>query len=471
VRRILVVLAAAFVVMAGLAPLASSSPSAGLAGPPNYCKQDGPSYRYVVLYRPRTPKDAAGTEIYLRCGSMFSYYPQIGVAIVDSKEKNFAQLIGERRAYSAQKDIDSAAGAKKMALRERDREKLRTPAHRSAAGTDLSDQQWDMDAIGAKKANKINPGSRDVTVGVIDSGIQPDHPDLAKAIDPAKSAGCLTGRPSTNRADWAPTNSEHGTHVAGTIAAADDGSGITGIAPGVRLASVKVVNDDGYILPQAAICGFMWAAKQGFQVTNSSYYVDPGMFFCPNQPGDAAAYEAVRRAVDYAAGRNVLNVTSAGNSASDTANPAADPNRPHPVDSSCKALPNGLPGMVATSAVGYAGTKSSYSSWGIVDVTAPGGDDQQAPPKGKGPACPISTVLNGGYGGLCGTSMASPHAAGVAALLASTHPGASRGELRSLLTGEADPVPCPRDDKVCTGTPRDNNYYGSGRVNALKAVS
>lgn len=61
---------------------------------------------------------------------------------------------------------------------------------------------------------------------------------------------------------WGPTTSAHGTHVAGTIAAADDGQGVTGVAPGVRVASVKVVDDEGFIYPEYAACGFMWAAQQ-----------------------------------------------------------------------------------------------------------------------------------------------------------------------------------------------------------------
>src|SRR5207244_6516438 len=116
--------------------------------------------------------------------------------------------------------------------------------------------------IKADQAHRITEGSRDVVVGVLDSGIDPNHPDLRAALDPTLSAGCLTGKPDTTRAAWEPTASPHGTHVAGTIAAADDGRGITGVAPGVRIASVKVVDDDGFILPEAAVGGLMWAATE-----------------------------------------------------------------------------------------------------------------------------------------------------------------------------------------------------------------
>ena len=196
-----------------------------------------------------------------------------------------------------------------------------------AAAGDLSAQQWDMKAIHAPEANKKYQGSRSVTVGVLDSGIDATHPALKAAVSPSESAGCITGAADTSPASWAPTTSDHGTHVAGTIAGKDPAAGFTGIAPGVRLASVKVVNDDGYIFPESAVCGFVWAAKHGFPVTNNSYYIDPGMFFCSREPGDAAAYEAVRRAIQYSTHHGVLNVSAAGNSGFDTTD--AD-DRPEP---------------------------------------------------------------------------------------------------------------------------------------------
>ena len=125
-------------------------------------------------------------------------------------------------------------------------------------------------------------------------------------------------RADADPASWVTTSSDHGLHVAGTIAGQGHPRGFTGVAPGVKVASVKVVNEDGLIYPEAAVCGFMWAAKQGFEVTNNSYYVDPGMFYCPKQPGDAAAFEAVRGRWRTRQEKGVLNVAAAGNSGFDT---------------------------------------------------------------------------------------------------------------------------------------------------------
>ncbi len=464
IRRLLVpalVAAAAGSVFA--APAASAAPAP-------QCDTASAPFNYVVLYNPHTSERKVDAELRAKCGEKVAYYPEIGVAVASSRNADFQEKIGVFRAYSGGRDIafPSAAASRSAAVVDT----LETEETTSVAvADDLSAQQWDMRAIQAPEANKVNGGSKSVTVGVLDSGIDPAHPALKAALDTKKSAGCNSGAPDTRQSEWATTNSDHGLHVAGTIAGKDTTRGFTGVAPGVKLASVKVVNDSGLIYPEAAVCGFMWAAKHRFQVTNNSYYIDPGMFYCSKEPGDAAAYEAVRRAIVFSTGRGVLNVAAAGNSGFDPDKQTTDPNRPHPVDTSCGILPKAIEGVVNVSAIGYAGTKSGYSNFGDdVSVTAPGGDSKQPPPAGQGVGCPLSTIFNGGYGTKCGTSMASPHVAGVAALLASRFRGAPPAALRWLLEHQADAVPCGTAAPVCEGPAKDNSYYGHGRVNALDAV-
>ncbi|WP_254896994.1 S8 family serine peptidase [Amycolatopsis sp. Hca4] len=438
------------------APAAEAAPAA--------CDTTSTPYTYVVTYQPGTRASAVEKELAAKCGTKVAYYAEIGVAIASSRNADFQQKIGVYRAYSGAKDVASAARTSLSAVRT-----LEDTRSVAAAG-DLSAQQWDMKAIHAPEANKIYQGSRAVTVGVLDSGIEATHPALRAAVDARSSAGCLTGAPDTAPEAWAPTASDHGTHVAGTIAGKDPAAGFTGVAPGVRLASVKVVNDAGYIFPEAAVCGFVWAAEHGFAVTNNSYYIDPGMFYCPRQPGDAAAYEAVRRAVEYSTRRGVLNVAAAGNDSLNLTNQTTDKNRPHPLDASCAILPGMVDGVVTVSSVGYAGTKSYFSNYGKIDITAPGGDPFQEPKEGEGPECPLSSVVGGGYGAKCGTSMASPHVAGVAALLASKFRGAPPRFINQLLESEADAVKCTATETECTGPAKNNSYYGHGVVNALDAV-
>ncbi|CRK55478.1 secreted subtilisin-like protease [Alloactinosynnema sp. L-07] len=427
------------------------------------CGEHGPDVRFVVLFEPWTPAVDATAETSSKCGTTVAYHPQIGVGVVLSSDRRFPNLMGRDRVFSAK-----AAVGKSKRLSE-------PPAVSDRSRTDRTAEQSDMAMIRADQAHAVTLGSDSVVVGVLDSGIDATHPELSAAVDPARSAGCLTGKADPAPAAWRPTTSAHGTHVAGVIAAADDGHGVTGVAPGVRLASVKVVDDAGFVFPEAVVCGLMWAAANQFAVANHSYFVDPWLQTC-DRDGERVVAESVRRAVDYATRRGVLSVAAASNENIDLARPrgqavGANGER-RTLDASCKVLPAGLRGVVAVSAVGPDQLKTGYSAYGlgVIDVTAPGG---------AGDECVLSTVP-GGYGRLCGTSMAAPHVTGVVALLAGRHPGASPQSLTRRLTTQAVAVACPGDydlddaggqDAYCSGYAPYNSFYGHGLVDALAAVT
>jgi subtilisin family serine protease len=429
------------------------------------CVGGGKALRYIVLFDRGTTPDAAQADVTGSCGTTVVYYPQIAVGVATSNDPDFRGLIGADRAFSAQAAVADRDGSP----RKTDETAL-APRRTAVSTVDRTNEQWDMAMINADAAHEVTDGSRNVVVGVLDSGIDDTHPDLRAAVDPALSAGCETGKPNTAVTAWSPSGSPHGTHVAGTIAAADDGKGVTGVAPGVRLASVKVVDDSGHIYPESAVCGFMWAAAKRMTITNSSYFVDPWLFTC-SKSGQRIVREALTRAVSYATSEGVLNVAAATNENVDMANPP---------DPSCRVLPAGLKGVLAVSSVGENKVKAGYSSYGlgVVDVTAPGGEQR----RGQGDpdaGCVLSTVP-GGYAKFCGTSMATPHVSGVLALLASTHPKASPATLTRLLNNQAQNVPCPADydlsgngtqDAYCSGYAPYNGFYGHGLIDALAAVT
>ena len=337
-------------------------------------------------------------------------------------------------------------------------------------------EQWDMQMIKADQAHKITDGSRNVLVGVLDSGIDPDHPDLVANLDVKDSVNCTdAGRPDLSATGWNPTTSDHGTHVSGTIAAARNGIGTVGVAPNVRLASVKVVNDAGFIYPEYAVCGFVWAGLKHMDVTNNSYYVDPFEFYCDDQPDQHAAKEAVRRAVEWSTKQGVVHAAAAGNSAVDLANKTTDSGSPddgtavvRTLNSGCNDIPTELDGVVTVSSVQRfpAGTLdyrlSSFSNRGlrVIDVAAPG-------------STILSTVVaNNGYGPKSGTSMASPHVAGVLALMKSVHPTWTPAQMIGKLRAQADDKACSvaTGGPACVGPVTDNSYFGEGLVDALDAV-
>ncbi|MFD0583281.1 S8 family peptidase [Dactylosporangium darangshiense] len=365
-------------------------------------------------------------------------------------------------------------------------------------GEPLFGQQWDMTQINVPQAHKVTTGSPNVVVGVLDSGISSTHPDLATQIAKDKSASCIGGAVDTAEAAWNPTTSDHGTHVAGTIAAAINGIGVAGVAPGVKVASVKVVNDDGFIYPEAAVCGFLWAADHGMQITNNSYFIDPWECNCRNDVRQRPVWTAVQRAIRYSQNKGVLNIASAGNSNVDLQHKFVDAGSPNdgsfPVEDrtitgACLDLPAEAPGVVTVSAVGPTRLKSYYSSYGqgVVDVAAPGGDTRfrnLGSPSTLTDAV-LSTTFNtatktNGWGYKQGTSMAGPHAVGVAALALSAHPGMQPGALASWLERTADALACPSGvynpvpllqgfEATCSGGNR-NGFYGAGEVNAYNPV-
>lgn len=412
-------------------------------------------------------------------GDVVASYSEIGVVIAQSDNTVFADTV------RLDKAVESVGATRTAPVGTADDTYLgdaeaNAPQRRSAAvtkdmgvetaGDVVADpreaEQWDMSLIGADEAHQITDGDRSVLVAVLDSGIENSHPDLQANVDVTVSAGCNSGVPNTAPEAWQPSTSSHGTHVAGTIAAARNGVGIVGVAPNVRLSSVKVVNDNGFIYPEAAICGFMYATATGADVTNNSYYIDPWMFWCDNDADQAAVKTAVDRAVQYSQTKGVVNVAAAGNSNIDLANKTTDDSSPNDttpvarrIATGCADIPAELDGVVTVSSTTKTSEKSGFSNYGfdVVDVAAPG-------------SAILSTVVGSGYAIYSGTSMASPHAAGVAALIKSTNPNVSGPALAGLLSGQATDVPCPVGSVQCVGSTADNGFFGEGMVNALTAV-
>ncbi|MEU0964156.1 S8 family serine peptidase [Streptomyces sp. NPDC005917] len=483
----------------GMLPAAASA--APLTAPATPAA-DGPNLAYVV----NTRTDHGTIESVQRAiarngGTIVASYDRIGVIVVHSASPDFGAAMrsvrGVRSAGATRTAPLSAAGTTdEGAVQVLSKAEAAQVEQRSTAGQEpLEADQWDLRTIGADKAATVNPGSRSVTVGVIDTGVDDTHPDIAPNFSAAQSANCVSGKADTTYGAWRPVDAAHyhGTHVAGEIAAARNGIGVAGVAPGVKVASITVAQPDSTQLfyPESVVCAFVFAADHGVEITNNSYYVDPWLYNCMDDPDQRAIVDAVNRAQLYAQSKGTLNVASAGNSnddldasaLTDTSSPDDSTATTRTVDPhECFDVPTQLPGVVTVSAVGVDNAKSYYSSYGqgVIDVAGPGGDKYQIPDTPSKNGRVLSTLPNGQYGFLQGTSMASPHVAAVAALLKSTHPDASPARLQALLKAEADNPGCPAGpydgngdgvvDATCVGGKHINGFYGSGVVNALRAV-
>lgn len=493
----------------GAAALAVSALSAGVApatGAPSTAA--GTAQTYVVTYRESASTSGAAAAVAAAGGQLVAVYPQIKVVIARSSDPSFAASM------RLSKSVEGAASTARLATRLDDSQDTSgdattTDAATPAGGDSLSGLQWDMTQIKVPEAHAVSTGSPSVLVGDIDTGLDYTHPDLAPNVDSAASANCVSGAPVPGAAAAMDDNG-HGTHTAGTIAAAANGIGIVGVAPSVRIAGIKAGNADGYFFPESVVCAFVWAGDHGMAVTNNSYFADPWLFNCRNDAEQRAIWTAERRAIRYAQGKGVLVVAAEGNEAIDLSHPVQDSTSPdnttpvtRAVTNACAVVPVEVPGVTGVTATGNLRWKSFYSSYGIssADVAAPGGDSvlqrTAASPNGRvlstWPAslltttCPTARrVVDASGATYCyaqGTSMASPHAAGVAALIASVS-GKRTGALSAALQDAVDPQPCPTDvsayaffpgvddgvPQTCEGTLDQNSWFGGGEVNALKAV-
>jgi lantibiotic leader peptide-processing serine protease len=492
---------------------------------------------YIVLYKQSAvPADAAAAI--QKAGGTYVYaYPQIGVAIARSDSASFREnLLKDSK-------IENAAGTAAYGMEIRGDVTDAAPGDLpNVPATDadtFSPLQWDMRQIHTPEAHAITGGSPAVVVGDIDTGLDKDHPDLIPNIDFSRSVSCESGVPNTSPAAWDDDNG-HGTHTAGTIAAASNGFGIVGVAPKVKIAGIKAGNSDGFFFPEAVVCSFVWAGTHQIDVTNNSYFADPYLFNCRNDPVQRAIWKAEQRAIRFAMQNGVTVVASEGNESEDLSHPTMDitspDNVPTPeereVTNACVVIPVEIPGVVGVTASGNARQvdgdddpndflKSYYSSFGqaTADVMAPGGDFYYGRsaeavnglvlstwPAELGGSRRMEDPTHAGawYRYLQGTSMASPHVAGVAGLIISRYGSSSGqngkmspGRVSALLQTTADSQPCPTElpasgapgtalfgipysaitgsqsdaPQVCTGGPGHNSWYGAGQVNALSAVT
>ena len=380
----------------------------------------------------------------------------------------------------------------------------------------LSTCQWDMRVINANAAHAKPATGAGVTVGIIDGGVDLNHPDLAGGIDVARSCSFINSTtPTADPQEIANGNCAiksavqdlqgHGTHVATTVGARANGFGIVGVAPEATIVALKACTIAGFCFADSVAAALRYAGDQRLDVVNLSLFADPYLYYCANQAGQRAILQELQSAARYAQQRGVVIVAAAGNEADDLGHPVSDDISPDwPPDSAivrdvrnnCRVAPAELPGVVTVSAIGV-NTLASYSNTGSpVDVTAPGGDAGQTTSAvfGRGRilagwsstdatgqwealAAVGRAIMSGGgrYVWISGTSMASPHVAGVAALIRQMNPKLPQGSVAAKIRASATYLACPTnwpttDARQCTTDGNRTSFFGTGIVNAEGAV-
>ncbi|PTX58869.1 thermitase [Melghirimyces profundicolus] len=268
-------------------------------------------------------------------------------------------------------------------------------------------RQWGLKKVDAPSAWDITRGDSGVKVAIVDTGVDHTHPDLSGKVIEGKDYVENDGDPMDENG--------HGTHVAGTVAAfTGNGTGIAGMAPEVSLYAVRVLNEEGTGSLDDVASGIVEAADAGAEVINLSL-------------GATKGSQTLQDAVEYAHSMGALVVAAAGNEGVST------PSYP--------AFYGETLSVAATDSEDRKADFTNYGKW--VEVAAPGVDI-------------LSTVPGGGIQTMSGTSMATPHVAGLAGLLASR--GRNASQIRTAIEETAEDI---------SGT---GVYWSKGRINAREAL-
>ena len=273
--------------------------------------------------------------------------------------------------------------------------------------------QWHLATIQAPSGWSVTTGAGSVTIAVIDSGVEPTHPDLVSKLVPGWNF--LTG--TSNAAD----DLGHGTAVAGTAAAATDNAlGVAGVSWGNTIMPLVVLDSSDYASYSNIASAITYAADHGIRIMNISI-------------GGSSPSSTLQSAVNYAWNKGAVIFASAMNFSTST---------PY--------YPAACTNVIAVSATDSNDTLASFSDYGSwIDLSAPGNNI-------------LTTQTGASYGYWYGTSFSAPIAAATAALVLSRNPSLSNSALVSLLESNSDTLP--------VGSAGWNQYFGWGRVNVYKAL-
>lgn len=341
-----------------------------------------------------------------------------------------------------------------------------------------ADNQWHLKAIGALDAQGVDVMRAPVTVGVMADGFDQMITDLDGRVDFDRSVSCnVNGVPNGSPWMWGSTGATRGTQMAGAIAGRGVSSPVSGVNPTLSVAAINVQSrQTGMHYPEYVVCGFVWAADHGISVTASSFAADPWKYWMPHEGTQAAGREAMKRAIDYAASKDVISVVDAGTGGIDLDNPpikdSASPTdtwAPYQRDSwSGLTIPAMMDHVVPVSTLRLmdgqdpvTGTLEAAwtANWGKQTIAF------AAPGENVYTTLPGESTVRGDFA--VDASMAAPVASAVIATLRQVHPEMSADQILELARKQAGAS--ANWSRLAEPT-NEREYRGSGMPSALDAV-
>jgi subtilisin family serine protease len=429
---------------------------------------------YIVMSSSNNLPKKLSQSIASANGTITSTISEIGMVVVNSDDPNFASKAAKIKGIqSVFPDFEIQGVDPKMEFVALDEDVANPP--NSGDDDFFFDLQWGHDAVDAPEAWNAGYRGAGVRVFVLDEGIDAEHPDISPNLNTTLSASFVPDE------DWNIRPGRffnHGTHVAGTIAAADNGFGVIGIAPEAELVAVKVLSEfTGSGAFSWVINGIIYAANNEADVINMSL---GGLAIRSDGSNTAQLKNAINRATTYAYQKGATVVVAAGNDGLDLDHLGEY----FPGASSLVVLPADAPNVISISATAPFGwaldpenefldNPTYYTNFGqsAINFAAPGGTveypgEEFCQVAGLVRPCWVFDLVfstsSEGWSWAQGTSMAAPHAAGVAALIIGKNGGSMKpAQVIAAMKRSADDL----------GKSGKDDYYGNGRVNAYRAVT
>jgi subtilisin family serine protease len=487
------------------------------------------SKQYVVVFnQPNGLPTGAEKKVAAAGGTVIVAAQQIGALLAESSDPAFAaslaadphvKAVDENVSASIPEGVD--ADVVEPADADNNGGTYSPPGPDPQPGTEpLYHKQWDKMRLNASDTGSyaVQRGNRAVRVAILDTGVEITHPDLVPNLNFAESRAFVSPAGTDIPADPNPAMWDdkhgHGSWCASAVGSPINAFGISGVAPNVELVALKVLGDTGSGSFFGVARALVYAGDHKFDVASMSL---SGVL--RHADGGNAVWIVVQRAVEYARSHGVMPIAAMGNANWDLADGR--------FFRDFVVSPVEHAGVVGVTATGYYNQKSFYSSYGVgkADVTAPGGATrfQNPPPpyeslgrvlgawapESIGTIAPVQREEECGnptptdptgachyYAYIQGTSMATPNAAGVVALIYSQYGSPKQDDpwympptsVESLLQITANNQPCPEPREVfypdipgfslfrpntatCQGDTGYNGFYGKGMADALKAVT